>query len=202
MDGKAEATTRSTILDTARQLLNENGVSALSMREVARRAGVTHQAPYHYFTNRAAIIAEVVAEGFRSLAAALRSANDLSTTCAARDVVLASSHAYIDFAESHPGVFRVMFRTDECDPTLYLHTSEAGLLAFAELERLVRIAHGAAARPDLTAMYWAHVHGLATLLIDGPLGRGLDRVPSDGSLVTAARERFADLVLGLTGAPR
>ena len=55
---------RQRILDTSEQLLEETGVTALSMREVARRAGVTHQAPYHHFADRESILAELVARGF------------------------------------------------------------------------------------------------------------------------------------------
>ena len=60
---------RRELLLTSRQLLDEGGPAALSMREVARRAACTHQAPYHYFENREAILASLVADGFDALAA-------------------------------------------------------------------------------------------------------------------------------------
>ena len=59
---------RAELLRTSRRLLDESGPSALSMREVARRAGCTHQAPYHYFANRETILAALVREGFDELA--------------------------------------------------------------------------------------------------------------------------------------
>ena len=60
---------RHRILEAAADLLREEGLAALSMREVARRAGVTHQAPYHHFADREAILAELVSGGFAMLAA-------------------------------------------------------------------------------------------------------------------------------------
>ena len=67
---------RSELLRTSRELLDEAGPSALSMREVARRAGCTHQAPYHYFANREAILAALVCEGFDELADRLAVAHE------------------------------------------------------------------------------------------------------------------------------
>jgi AcrR family transcriptional regulator len=89
---------RRELLLTSRQLLDEGGPAALSMREVARRAACTHQAPYHYFENREAIIASLVADGFEALAACLKEANDLSTTQGVRAVLVASAAAYVAFA--------------------------------------------------------------------------------------------------------
>src|SRR5271169_43533 len=75
---------RQDILDTARTLLDEQGVAALSMREVARRAGVTHQAPYHHFGDRESILAELVTHGFEELAQRLAVANDLAPSAGKR----------------------------------------------------------------------------------------------------------------------
>src|ERR1700754_3165024 len=58
---------RAGILQASLALMNEGGLSALSMREVARRAGVSHQAPYHYFADRESILAELVRDGFDKL---------------------------------------------------------------------------------------------------------------------------------------
>ena len=69
---------RQRILNTSELLLEENGVAALSMREVARRAGVTHQAPYHHFADRESILAELVAQGFDELSRRLARAAKLA----------------------------------------------------------------------------------------------------------------------------
>ena len=186
---------RAVILDTARALLDEQGVAALSMREVARRAGVTHQAPYHHFGDRESILADLVEQGFDELARRLASANDLAPSAGKRAALLASGEAYIGFALSHRGVFRIMFRPDVCDPMRFPDLQQAGARAHAELERLVRIVHGSRYSAALASLYWAHVHGMACLMIDGPLAMQL---PSDKAQQAHLREvgrKFADLVV-------
>jgi AcrR family transcriptional regulator len=189
---------RQDILDTARALIDEEGVAALSMREVARRAGVTHQAPYHHFGDRESILAELVTQGFDELARRLAAANNLAPSAGKRAALLASGEAYIGFALSHPGVFRIMFRPDLCDPMRFPDLRQAGARAHAELERLVRIVHGNRLSAALASIYWAYVHGMACLMIDGPLAMQL---ATDKSRQTHLREvgrKFADLMLSLT----
>ena len=127
---------RQEILRTALALLNESGVSALSMREVARRAGVTHQAPYHHFGDRESILAELAAQGFEELTRRLTQAHALAASDL-RAAVIASGRAYIDFALSHPGVFRIMFRPETCDPARFPAVQAAGDAAQATLIELV-----------------------------------------------------------------
>lgn len=185
---------RADILHTARALLNESGAASLSMREVARRAGVTHQAPYHHFGDRAAILAELVAQGFRELGQALAEANALAATDA-RAGILASARAYIDFALNHPGVFRIMFRPETCDPVRFPAVQAAGDAAQATLVTLVQHVHGPEASPALCLVYWAHVHGMASLLLDGSLGHGCPPGPAREALLDQVGHTFANLVM-------
>ena len=103
---------RARLLRTSRELLDEGGPGALSMREVARRSGCTHQAPYHYFANREAILAALVREGFEELAQRLREVHDGLEARGLPATLKASGNAYVEFALCNPGVFRVMFRPD------------------------------------------------------------------------------------------
>ena len=151
---------RENLLRTSRELLDEGGPAALSMREVARRAGCTHQAPYHYFANREAILAALVEAGFDELANRLREARDKAGTEDLRAVVEASGNAYVEFALTNPGVFRVMFRRDMCDPARFPGVLAAGKRARDELGRFAQAITGERATP-------ASVHGLAVLLLDG-----------------------------------
>jgi AcrR family transcriptional regulator len=191
---------RQEILDTARALLNDVGASGLSMREVARRAGVTHQAPYHHFGDRESILAELVAEGFRTLGRNLAQANTLAAHNL-RGAVMASGRAYIDFALSNPGVFRVMFRPETCDPARFPAVQAAGQAAQATLVELVSMVHGTQTSPALCMVYWAHVHGMASLLLDGSLGQECPAGPMRDTLLDEVSNTFANLVFGSAQQP-
>jgi AcrR family transcriptional regulator len=175
---------RQLILDTSEHLLQSEGLDALSMREVARRAGVTHQAPYHYFADRASIVAELVSMGFADLAQRLAIANNKAADESKPDMhalMRTSGMAYIGFAIDRPALFSIMFRPEQCDLSQYPMSIEAGGKAYAELGRMVSLvyAHSKAhsgklkqqASIDALAItYWAQVHGLSCLIVDGPLG--------------------------------
>ena len=158
---------RENLLRTSRELLDEGGPAALSMREVARRAGCTHQAPYHYFANRETILAALVEAGFDELANRLREARDRAGTEDLRAVVEASGNAYVEFALTNPGVFRVMFRRDMCEPARFPGVLAAGKRARDELGRFAQAITGERATPEHETALWASVHGLAVLLLDG-----------------------------------
>ena len=181
------------LLRTSRELLDESGPSALSMREVARRAGCTHQAPYHYFANREAILAALVREGFDELADRLAVAYDGLGDADLHAVLVASGNAYVEFALRHPGVFRVMFRPDVCDPERFPEVVQAGQRARRELARLAKAVMGDGAQVEAEVLIWSGVHGLASLLLDGPLAGEFSS--------TEDRIDFARGVVGLAGVP-
>ena len=158
---------RDDLLRISRELLDEGGPDALSMREVARRAGCTHQAPYHYFANREAILAALVETGFDELANRLCEAHDLVGTEDLGTVAEASGNAYVEFALTNPGVFRIMFRRDMCDPARFPGIQVASRRTYDELGRLARIRFGEHAIREHETALWASVHGLAVLLLDG-----------------------------------
>ena len=187
---------RERILATSRMLLDRDGVAGLSMREVARQAGVTHQAPYHHFQDRESILAELVTRGFNDLGNRLTLAHDMVVPYGKRAALLASGKAYIGFALEQPGVFRIMFRPDVCNVDRFPQAAEAGERAHAELVRLVRLMHDGDYSDSLASVYWANVHGMACLMLDGPLGKHLPDMPSRMAHVQEQGERFADMMLG------
>lgn len=187
---------RGDLLRTSRALLDEGGTVALSVREVARRTGCTHQAPYHYFEDREAILAALVAEGFDDLARRLREANDLADTHGSRAVLVSSASAYLGFAVSQPGVFRIMFRPDACNPSRFPAVIDAAARARAELDRLTRICYGSRADPAKATILWAHVHGLSSLLVDGPLALPDAHGASRAAQMHALAEQLAEFALG------
>ncbi len=163
---------RRTVLDAAVAISAVSGPDAISMREVAREAGVSHQAPYHHFIDRSGIFAAICEEGFRELSEALladRSTND-STMC----------EAYVHFALQNPGHFRVMMRNDLCQLANYPSAAFEANRAFDILVDEVKLLLGEGADNEVvktqTAYMWSVGHGLATLLLDGPLELKLEGI--------------------------
>lgn len=182
---------RTRVLAASVQLIAEAGLAGLSMREVARRAGVSHQAPYHYFGDKAAIVAALVEAGFTKLADRMEAAAQAGGT--PDDRLEGVGQAYVTFALEEPVYFRLMFRPELTDLARFPAAEAAGDRAFSVLEALV----GETARPDarveereaLVTLHWSIAHGLATLLLDGSLAEHL----SD----PAARTGHAEQVLRL-----
>jgi AcrR family transcriptional regulator len=146
---------RPALLRAAGKMLEREGPAGISLRDAARRAGVSHNAPYRHFPDRDALLAELAAQGFEMLGDAMRdrAGNEMG-------------EAYVRFALEHPQRFRLMF-----GGTLPLakhdHLRDA---ASATYQALVK-AFGELPKPELAAAAaWALVHGLAHLKLDGHLG--------------------------------
>jgi AcrR family transcriptional regulator len=146
----------------ARQILNENGLHAVGLRETARRVGVSATAAYRHFTSKEDLLASVAAEGFHELAGAMRSA-----TRGANPLIRAGL-AYIEFADQNRGLFRLMFGPVLAERAKYpaLQAAAVGVEALllrgvAELDQRPLDDNQAA-----TAA-WGLVHGLAHLIVDG-----------------------------------
>ncbi|MFK0140050.1 TetR/AcrR family transcriptional regulator [Streptomyces murinus] len=155
---------RAACLRAARELLEEDGAAGLSLRAVARRAGVSAAAPYRHFADRDALVSAVAAQGYRELAGHLAAAHPSPTT---PDELAAVAVAYVRFALDRPALFRVMF-AEPCDPD---NEERAGATT-AISEYVHGIVRGAfpGADPDvLSTTVWALVHGLAFLHLDGKL---------------------------------
>lgn len=165
---------RREILDAALDEICERGPVTLSMRELARRAGVSHSAPGHHFGDKAGLLTAIAVEGYELLGEALTHARDTGG-------FLEVGLAYIGFAVDHPAHFEVMFR-----PDLYRHEDPSLVAAQAETTRLL---YGPAgdAFPDDDAQRtgiagWAFVHGFASLWTTGNLQHRLGDDP-----ISAAR---------------
>lgn len=186
---------RERVLQASRELLAEGGPATLSMREVARRSGVTHQAPYHHFPDKASILAELVTQGFEELQARLARANDLAVQRGKREALRAAAEAYVGFALDHSAVFRLMFRPELCEMARFPRAVESAERARAELQRLVRTVHDGAYDEALASLYWAHVHGLACLALDGPLEHCVPTLEARREHLREATEHFVRLML-------
>lgn len=161
---------RSALLGAALEVVREEGVGAISLREVARRAGVSHAAPAHHFGDKAGLLTALATQGYELFGAALRD----GAARAEGDPKLRLSWvgwAYVMFAAQHREHFEIMFRPE------LLHQSDAALVAastaaYLELTESVRSFSPDASEQErdmLAIRAWSEVHGLATLWLHGNL---------------------------------
>jgi AcrR family transcriptional regulator len=167
---------RRDLIETALELIAWEGPSAVSLRSLSRRLGVSHAAPANHFPDKAALFTAIATEGFRLLAAAIEdSVRQLGPNATAAQRFAAAGRAYTSFAVGHRAHFEVMWQRDllhQDDPEL----AAAGGATFALLLDGVRDAQaegwGAGADPETVAyLAWSVVHGLAALWLGGSLQR-------------------------------
>ncbi|WP_078629336.1 TetR/AcrR family transcriptional regulator [Streptomyces sp. 142MFCol3.1] len=157
---------RRAILRAALDAIAADGPSSLSLRDLARRAGVSHAAPAHHFKDRTGLLTAIAAEGYELLAAALADADDL------RDAGV----RYVRFAREHPAYFQVMFSPEPLRAN-DLELTTARTLAGERLRSAVLAVPQEGRGPDSRlagVAAWSLAHGFATLLLshnlDGPVG--------------------------------
>jgi AcrR family transcriptional regulator len=162
---------RRALLDASVDVIAERGPDDFTLREIARRAGVSHNAPYHHFADKEALVAELCIESFTMLRAELLA---IERRGGPLERIRRLGVAYVRFALDNRPRFRVMWRPElrgglagetpeDADADAY------GVLLEAIDEARVagKLAAGSRERIALTA--WSTVHGLALLLLDGPL---------------------------------
>ena len=161
---------RRALLDAALRLIDKQGLQALSLREVARRAGVTHGAPYHHFADRASLLAALAEDGFEQLVAAMKSEQAKSRP-APDEQLAAVGRGYVAFALAHPAYFKVMFRPElSGGRPPYTGGARAYQVLVESVTALQRANRARAVDRDLLVLCsWSLVHGLASLWLDGPL---------------------------------
>lgn len=186
---------RRALLDGALRLVEEQGVEALSLRELARRLGVSHAAPGHHFPDRLALLVAMAAEGFERMAADMEAAAEAHPPGAAR--LAAAGGAYLRFALDHPAHLQVMFGPEVGGmkvrpPELRAPSERTRRVLDGTIEALAGLpppATGAERDPFVEAhtfAAWSLLHGAARLWIDGPLRASMERRG-------AGRARFEEL---------
>jgi AcrR family transcriptional regulator len=179
---------RRALLEAARAILQESGASSLSLRGIARRAGVSHMAPYHHFDGRAELVAAVAADGFDLLAAAMRDAMERAAGEDALERLRACGVAYVVFAVRNPELFRLMFGRELADSSAHPELRQAARAAYGTFAAALPAPPGGAAGlgdesgkpgaeeaiplPPIALAAWSLVHGLATLVAEGQVGSG------------------------------
>lgn len=155
---------RAACLTAARELLAEGDETTLSLRAVARRAGVSPNAPYRHYADKDALLAAMATQGFHDLRDALLAAD---TTAAQGEQFTAMAQAYVSFGVANPALFRLMFG-HPCSRN-HPETSAAAARATAVLAERVTASIPAAQHASFLIGAWALVHGLASLVLDGKL---------------------------------
>jgi AcrR family transcriptional regulator len=161
------------LLAAAQEILRHDGLSGLTLRAVARKAGVSHTAAAPHFGDLEGLLSELAASGYILFNSYLQQAQEHPGKW---NAAVATAHAYVAFAREHPAMFLLMFRSDRLDfdrPSLAAAARDASLLLMGST--------GAAqvqGPPDLHSLgqavgNWSIVHGFALLLIDGRLEEAL-----------------------------
>jgi AcrR family transcriptional regulator len=197
---------RRTLLEASLELIREDGLDALSLREVARRAGVSPGAPYHHFESRERLLTALALDGFSLLGAAMQSARDAARDADAIERFSAIGEAYVRFALTHPAHFRLMFRPSLV-PSRDLPRDGSPGEAFGVLIDMVSelfdtgVIGAHVERSGFVLLAWSVVHGAAELLLDGPLADGHAGLDVSASDVPALVTRTFGILLQ-TGMPR
>jgi len=173
------------LLAAAERVLERDGLQGLTLRAVAREAGVSHAAPTHHFGDLSGLLSELAAIGFRRFNEAMIAAGKTDPHPLMK--ALARAKAYVAYAQACPGMYGLMFRTERLDmsrPSLH----EAATASFEGLANAVgagrneRITGDALEALSLDqaaaiARAWSLVHGFTSLLLDGRLHDILHRLP-------------------------
>ncbi|MFF0206095.1 TetR/AcrR family transcriptional regulator [Streptomyces sp. NPDC005017] len=158
---------RARLVEVGVELVAREGAQALTLREIARRAGVSHGAPRRHFSTHLELLSAIARRGFADLAA--RTAPALADEEAGpRGQIAAVARGYVEFALANPGMYELMFRHDLLESG-HLGLRDTSLPLFAALvERVAAVRPGADARAVAGAL-WANLHGIAQLWAWGSL---------------------------------
>lgn len=150
---------RAAVLRAAGEVLAEAGPDAVSLREVARRAGVSHAAPYRHFPDRESLLAELAAEGFEELGRRADQAEGLA----------AFGRLYVDYALEAPGRFALMFSA-QLERGRHARLAQASAALKQRLESAIAVTATDSDQQIAATAAWSLVHGLAHLLLAERLG--------------------------------
>lgn len=171
---------RAALIEAALSLIDEKGAKALTVRQVARRAGVSHTAPYRHFKDKADLLAAVAVQGFDMMVADMHRRMDRYQTDS-RDRLKACGISYITFAIDHPAHFRVMFGpgTSECEYFSFVASATSAFqtlldsIEACQQEGWIRSGNS----DELALAAWSMVHGFAMLYIENRILAGRDAAP-------------------------
>ncbi|MET8766546.1 TetR/AcrR family transcriptional regulator [Streptomyces sp. NPDC004658] len=157
----SDAGLRARLVDVGVELLAAEGLQALTLREIARRAGVSHGAPRRYFPTHLELLSAIARRGFADLAARAQATLEQQTG-GPRAHVAALARTYLEFALERPGMYELMFRHDLLESG-HLGLRDTSLPLFTLLTRLIGDADPDADARRTAGALWANLHGMAQL---------------------------------------
>lgn len=185
---------KSALVSAARELIESGGSGHLTMRRVSEAVGVSPAAAYRHFSDRESLLAAVLQVVFDDLQAAMKKGRLANSN--PLQAFFATGYAYIDFAQSHPNIYRVLF-SEECQMVMHPELLKSGEAAFNEVHQAAKdcAAAGLLSSRDpieIAMAGWVNVHGLASLYLDGVFSLV---VPLD--IESATRSIFETLIDGV-----
>jgi AcrR family transcriptional regulator len=162
---------RQALIHEALTYLKKGRAEDLSLRDLSRRLKVSHAAPYRHFPTKEDLLAEIIAQGFRTLSAKFKEI-EISAKRPFAEIFREHGLTYIEFIRTHPDQARLMFSGLLCDPSQHVAAHQAGQETFMHLIQLIQFGqqtHQIDKNDDpmnLGLMIWATVHGSAMLLIE------------------------------------
>ena len=179
---------RNALVSEGQKLLEQEGHSDFTLRDLARRVGVSAAAPYAHFADKSELLAAIATAGFARLRtameAAIRNDSDLM------EQFLQMGSAYVRFGTDNPALYKLMFASEELPakrgryPELQVAAESAFGLLTDMLERMQRRGLLRAGAPEADALtVWAHVHGLTSLIITGRIDCASDPAPQPAEVV-------------------
>ena len=170
------------LVAAATELVTCCGPAAVSLREVARMVGVSHNAPYRHFPTRQALLAAVAASGFEMLSQEMK---ETAAIVGPEDHLLAIARGYIAFALRHRGVYQLMF-SDAISKSDHPELQAVAMRAFANLQEHVEALNPALDAGAAAVTVWGLLHGIAHLILDNQLKPDSDNDPLHTGLVAIA----------------
>jgi AcrR family transcriptional regulator len=188
---------REELISASLKLIETEGIGAVSLRRVARTAGVSPGAPYHHFADRSALLAAITVRGSALLEQELRRAREQAGSAA--DALGAVIGAYVQFAAANPAYIHLMLRPELSQPQKHPEVQTAGAGAIVLLTEIVQDCQREGSAPPgdpatLTGLVWALAVGIVTLWLDGPLE---ERCVDLGTTPQELTARITALLTGL-----
>lgn len=185
---------KNTLVAAGLAILAEQGVNELNLRAVARRAGVSHTAPYRHFADKEALIVAIAEDGFRRLGEQLAAAK-ADAAGGAPAQLAAVGYTYIVFAIEQPDSFRLMFSHIIAHREQYLELCALAKACFQLLQSIIEAGQvsgefAAADSVELTKSVWAMIHGLASLLVEGQFSEEAQEAQAQGQTIHFHLERM------------